>query len=428
MLSERAFDLLGETIPVSIDLNLRRMSRLLKALGSPQRYMPPVIHVAGTNGKGSVIAFLRSILEEAGYRVHVYTSPHLIRYNERIRVNGRLILDDELSVILKTCLRINRQRPITFFEITTAAAFLAFSQNAADLTLIETGLGGRLDATNLIERPEVSVLTPISIDHEYYLGRGVKHIAKEKAGILKEGRPAVLASQTPLGSQVIERMATRKGSPLWRHGHEWTVRHMNFGSIFESLSSRWVLPVPGMMGIHQRDNAAVAVATLDLLDQFPVSHRAIWRGLSSAMWPARFQLLRSGPLTKFVGDKGHVWVDGGHNGAAGKALADIIRADFGGGPVRLIMGMLRTKSPSDFIKPLLPYIEKIYTITLEEEAGFTEVELAEQLKQIGAPAVLGGSLARALQCAVSVGSRKVVVCGSLYLAGRVLSENNEELD
>ena len=428
MLSERVFDLLGETIPVSIDLNLGRMSRLLKALGSPQRYMPPVIHVAGTNGKGSVIAFLRSILEEAGYRVHVYTSPHLIRYNERIRVNGRLILDDELSVILKTCLRINRQRPITFFEITTAAAFLAFSQNAADLTLIETGLGGRLDATNLIEKPAVSVLTPISIDHEHYLGKGVKHIAKEKAGILKQGRPAVLAKQTPLASQVVERVASRKGSPLWRHGYEWTVRHMNYGSIFDSLSNRRLLPLPGMKGMHQRDNAAVAVATLDLLGQFPVSDRAIWLGLSSAIWPARFQLLRPGPLTKSMGGDGRVWVDGGHNGAAGKALADIIRVNFGGGPVRLIMGMLRTKSPGDFIRPLLPYIEKIYTITLEEEAGFTDVELAEHLKQIGAPAVLGGSLARALQCAASVGSRKVVVCGSLYLAGRVLSENNEELD
>lgn len=428
MLSGPVFDLLGETIPVSIDLNLGRMSCLLKALGSPQRYMPPVIHVAGTNGKGSVIAFLRSILEEAGYGVHVYTSPHLIRYNERIRVNGRLIPDDELSVILKTCLRINRRRPITFFEITTAAAFLAFSQNAADLTLIETGLGGRLDATNLIARPEVSVLTPISIDHEHYLGEGVKHIAKEKAGILKQGRPAVLAKQTQLASRVIKRVASRKGSPLWRHGYEWTVRHMNYGSIFESLSNRRILPLPGMMGVHQRDNAAVAVATLDLLGQFPISDRAIWLGLSSAIWPARFQLLRPGPLTNLMGDNGRIWVDGGHNGAAGKALADIIRVNFGGGPVRLIMGMLRTKSPGDFIKPLLPYIEKIYTITLEEEAGFTEVELARQLKQIGAPAVRGGSLVRALQCAASVGSRKVVVCGSLYLAGRVLFENNEELD
>jgi len=368
-------------------------------------------------------------MEEAGYRVHVYTSPHLVSYNERIRVSGRLISDDELSNILKTCLRINSGRPITFFEITTAAAFFAFSQNAADLTLIETGLGGRLDATNLIGRPEVSVLTPISIDHEHYLGRGVKHIAKEKAGILKKGRPAVLARQTPMGSKVIERIASRKGSPLWRYGCEWTVRHMGFGSIFESLSSRRILPVPSMLGMYQRDNAAVAVATLDLLlGQFPVSNRAIWHGLSSAIWPARFQLLRPGPLIKFIGDNGRVWVDGGHNGAAGKALADIIRVNFGGEPVHLVMGMLRTKSPANFIKPLLPYTEKIYTITIEEEAGYTEAELAEQLQQKEAPVVLGGSLAHALQCAHSESHRKVVVCGSLYLAGRVLSENNEELD
>jgi dihydrofolate synthase/folylpolyglutamate synthase len=421
------FEFLGEILPVSIDLNLGRMSLLLKALGSPHRYMPPVVHVAGTNGKGSVIAFLRSILEEAGYRVHVYTSPHLVRYNERIRLSGRLISDEELNAILKTCLRINRQRPITFFEITTAAAFLAFSQNSADLTLIETGLGGRLDATNLIGRPEVSVLTPISIDHEHYLGQGVKSIAKEKAGILKSGQPAVIARQTAVGSRVIKRVAMKKGSPLWRHGREWTVRHRNFGSIFESLSNRWILPIPGMLGLHQRDNAAVAVATLDLLGKFPVSHRAIWLGLSRTKWPARFQLLRPGPLRKFIRDDVSVWVDGGHNGAAGKALADIIRHDFGGGPVRLIMGMLRTKSPGDFIKPLLPYTEKIYAITIEEEAGLTETELAEQLQKIGAPVVLGGSLAYALQCASSEGSRPVVVCGSLYLAGRALSENNEEL-
>ena len=302
---DRLLQRLERLHPKFIDLTLERLLRLLIKLDNPHLKLPQVIHIAGTNGKGSTLSFIKQILIEHNYKVHCYISPHLESIEERFVISNRNITKRKLYKAIKYVELINNNEPITFFEITTAAAFLAFSQNAADLTLVETGLGGRLDATNLIERPEVSVLTPISIDHEHYLGRGVKHIAKEKAGILKKGRPAVLARQTPLGSQVIERIASRKGSPLWRYGCEWTVRHMSFGSIFESLSSRRILPVPSMLGMYQRDNAAVAVATLDLLlGQFPVSNHAIWHGLSSAIWPARFQLLRLGPLTKFIGDNG----------------------------------------------------------------------------------------------------------------------------
>lgn len=427
MSARSIFESLGQNFPVSIDLNLGRMSLLLKALGSPQRYIPPVIHVAGTNGKGSVIAFLRRIFEEAGYTVHVYTSPHLVRYNERIRIGGQLICDKELDVLLQTCIRINKRRPITFFEIMTAAAFLAFRQNPADLTLIETGLGGRLDATNLIARPEISVLTPISIDHEFYLGRGISRIANEKAGILKRGRPVVFAKQTTLASRVIQKTARKRRCKLWRFGEEWSVIHRRYNSIFKSQRNRRMLPVPNMVGLHQRDNAAVAVATLDLLGQFRVSDRAVWAGLSSARWPARFQLLKCGPLTNILGPDVKIWVDGGHNEAAGKVLADVIKANLGDGPVCLVLGMLRTKSPEDFIKSLRSYVDKIYAVTVDEEAGLSAEELSQRVQKLSVDIVSNHSLVEALRRAYSEGYRKIIVCGSLYLAGTALSENQEEV-
>ena len=427
MPSHSVLEIFDETLPVSIDLNLARMARLLRALGSPQRYMPPAVHVAGTNGKGSVIAFLRSMLEEGGYKVHVYTSPHLVRYNERIRLGGRLIEDEELQRFLKICTRVNQGRPITFFEITTAAAFLAFSQTPADICLIETGLGGRLDATNLIKWPEVSILTPISIDHEFYLGQGIKRIAKEKAGILKRGRPAIVSKQRPESSRVLERAARKIGAPLWRYGCEWQVSHRKFGSVFQSLSSRRLLPLPGLLGLHQRDNAAVAVAALDLLDRFPVSASAVRQGICRVKWPARFQVLGPGSLKKLVGQSTNIWVDGGHNASAGEALADAIRLNFGGDPVRIILGMLQTKSPAEFIAPLLPCIEKVYPITLDAEAGLTEAALATQLREAGAPVLCSGSLEAAVQHAGAEGVKNIVVCGSLYLAGQVLSMNGEHI-
>ena len=428
LLSGAILESLGQTLPVSIDLDLGRMSRLLKALGSPQRYIPPVIHVAGTNGKGSVIAFLRQIFEEAGYTVHVYTSPHLVRYNERIRIGGKLICDKELATLLKTCIRINKRRPITLFEIITATAFLAFRHNPADVTLLETGLGGRLDATNLIGKPEVSVVTPISIDHEYYLGRGIKRIANEKAGILKRGQPVVLAKQVPVASQVIENIARKRSCTLWRCGKEWSVIHRSFSSVFESVLNRRMLPIPNMVGLHQRDNAAVAVATLDLLAQFRVSDRAVWSGLTNTSWPARFQLLKSGPLTNIIGVDAKIWIDGGHNEAAGGVLADIIKLNLGGGPVCLVLGMLRTKSPEDFMKPLCSYAEKVYAVTIDEKSGLSAKELAGRIQKLRVDTASAGSLAEALRSASSEGYKNIVVCGSLYLAGQALSENQQEVN
>tara|TARA_B100000686_G_scaffold355201_1_gene471006 strand:+ start:2700 stop:3731 length:1032 start_codon:yes stop_codon:yes gene_type:complete len=343
-------------------------------------------------------------------------------------LGGQLIADQDLDSFLKTCIRLNRRRPITFFEITTAAAFLAFSQTPADVCLIETGLGGRLDATNLIERPALSILTPISIDHEFYLGPGLNRIAKEKAGILKRGRPAIVAKQMSASSRVLEWAARKKGVPLWRHGCEWKVSHRRFGSIFQSLSSRRMLPLPGLMGLHQRDNAAVAVAALDFLDQFPVSDRAVRRGICRVKWPARFQVLGRGALTNLVRSSTNIWVDGGHNAAAGEALADAIRFNFGSSSVHVILGMLQTKSPAEFIGPLLPYIETVYPVGLDAEAGLTEPALAAQLKEVGAPVLRRGSIEAAIQQAGSDKVENIVVCGSLYLAGQVLSMNNEYIE
>ena len=426
-MSEPIFESLSMGFPLSIDLTLGRVSRLLKALGTPQRYMPPVIHVAGTNGKGSIIAFLRSILEEAGYNVHVYTSPHLIRYNERVRVSGKLLSDYELELLIQDCIRINKERSITFFEIMTAAAFLAFSRSSADLTLIETGLGGRLDATNLIENPAVSVITPISIDHEQHLGKGIRRIATEKAGILKTGCPVVVAKQRSTGLSVIEASARKKGVPLWRYGVEWQVRHMSFGSVFDSFATRRILPVPHMLGMHQRDNAATATAALDLLEGFPVSNRDVWLGILSTKWPGRFQLLGVGPLTNLVDDRVRIWVDGGHNGAGGEVLANLIKVNLRNNSVGLIIGMLATKSPEDFIKPLAPHVQNICAIGFDKAVAFDKMELAQRLLAVGIYSKTEDSLSSAIQYLSKEGCKNVIICGSLHLAGQALSQNDELL-
>ncbi|SVD84419.1 uncharacterized protein METZ01_LOCUS437273, partial [marine metagenome] len=255
----------------SIDLSLDRMTRLLAKLGRPERRLPLVVHVAGTNGKGSVIAFLTAMLEAAGYRVHAYTSPHLVRFNERIRIAGKIIDDGDLESLLDQCVRTNQGNDITFFEMTTAAAFVAFARVRADILLVETGLGGRLDATNVIFRPYLTVLTPISIDHEDYLGKGIVKIAAEKAGIMKSNSVTVVGAQRKSALNVITRIAYARGISLWRSGYEWRLHHRGFGTIFESSANRRLLPAPSLIGVHQRDNAGLAVASLDQMPAFTVS-------------------------------------------------------------------------------------------------------------------------------------------------------------
>ena len=422
---EILLDSLKRLYPRAIDLSLGRMARLLALLGHPERHLPPVVHVAGTNGKGSVIAFLRSMLEAAGYRVHVYTSPHLVRFNERIRIAGQLIKDAELEVLLEVCVRANEGKPITFFEMTTAAAFVAFARTPANVVLVETGLGGRLDATNLIARPYLTVLTPISIDHQHYLGRGLMQIATEKAAILKPGRPAIIGLQAQLASRVIARAARARVTPLWRQNYEWRLRHHRFGTVFESTSTRRLLPVPSLVGRHQRNNAGLAVAALDQMPDFAVNNSAVRAGLTRTQWPARLQQLSLGPLTRVVPPNVQLWVDGGHNSAAGAALADAVRTRFRDRPLRLIVGMVHNKSPERFLAPLIPFVEHFWGVPIiGEDNSISAADLAACARRLGLIAEQASDFNIAVKAASATASY-VLICGSLYLAGQILLANNE---
>ena len=420
-----SLDSLQRHFPRSIDLSLGRMRRLLALIGHPERHLPPVVHVAGTNGKGSVIAFLRSILAGAGYRVHVYTSPHLVRFNERIRIAGQLIKDKELEFSLEICVKANQDKAITFFEMTTAAAFLSFARTPASLVLVETGLGGRLDATNLIPQPYLTVLTPVSIDHQCYLGRGLVEIAGEKAGILKFGRPAVVSAQTRPVLGAITRAARARATPLWRQNYEWRLNHRKFGTIFESLVTRRLLPVPSLIGNHQRKNAGLAVASLDQMPDFSVSSSAVRQGLISTRWPGRLQRLAPGPLTRTIPPAVQVWVDGGHNAAAGVALAEVARQYFCGYSLQLIVGMLKSKSLEEFLSPLVPFVERFWGITIPGESDSIPANvLTGRAQCLGLLAEQAPDLETAVKSA-SVTASRILICGSLYLAGHTLAANNE---
>ena len=425
MVLETLLESLQRFHPRSIDLSLGRMRRLLAEVGHPERHLPPTVHVAGTNGKGSVIAFLRSVLEEAGYRIHVYTSPHLVHFNERIRISGRMINDAELEASLEICVRANQGKPITFFEMTTAAAFLSFARTPANLVLVETGLGGRLDATNLIPQPYLTVLTPISFDHQHYLGRRLVGIANEKAGILKLGRPAVVSAQPRPVLGAITRVARARAAPLWRQNYEWRLSHRKFGTIFESLATRRLLPIPSLFGNHQRKNAGLAVASLDRMPDFSVSSSDVRQGLIKAQWPGRLQRLAPGPLTRIVPPEVQVWVDGGHNAAAGEALADVARKCFGFHSLQLVVGMLKTKSLEEFLAPLIPFVERFWGITIAGESNSIPAAiLANRARCLGLVAEPSPDLETAIKFA-STSTSCVLICGSLYLAGQTLAANNE---
>ncbi|HEY3886541.1 MAG TPA: folylpolyglutamate synthase/dihydrofolate synthase family protein, partial [Vicinamibacterales bacterium] len=312
--------------PRLVDLSLGRIERLLADLGSPEMRTPPVIHVAGTNGKGSTVAFMRAILEAAGKRVHVYTSPHLVRFNERIRLAGDLVDDARLDAALDECERVNAGRAISVFEITTAAAFLLFSETPADFLLLEVGLGGRFDATNVIPHPAATVVTPVSMDHPEFLGATVDKIAFEKAGILKAGAPAIIAAQTQDALHVLEREAIRVGAPRRLEDRDYFMRCENGRLVFEDERGLLDLPKPRLAGRHQFGNAAAAIETLRIVapDLQPV---AFERGLLEASWPARLQRLRSGPLVDRAPKGAEIWLDGAHNEAGRRVVAEAM-ADF----------------------------------------------------------------------------------------------------
>jgi dihydrofolate synthase/folylpolyglutamate synthase len=411
--------------PKLIDLSLDRVRRLLKALGDPQDHLPPVIHVAGTNGKGSTIAFLRACLEAAGYRVHAYTQPHLVRFNERIRLAGKLIEDERLAELLTECERVNAGAQITYFEITTAAAFLAFAREPGDILLLETGLGGRFDATNVIARPAVTAITPVSLDHQHFLGNTVAAIAGEKAGILKPGRPAVIGPQSAEARAVLEARAQDLGAPLFRCGSEWRVAATPLGLRYEGR--RWPaldLPRPGLLGPHQYDNAGAALACLDRLDGFALAPSALAAGLRAVEWPARLQRLAGGRLAALLPPDAELWLDGAHNEAGGAALAAVARA-WRERPLHLVFGMLKSHDARAFLAHLAPFAGSADTVAIPGEANsLAAAESAAIAASLGMGAAPRGSIAEAVRAAGARSTKaRVLICGSLYLAGRVLAEN-----
>jgi dihydrofolate synthase / folylpolyglutamate synthase len=426
---ERVLARLGGLHPKRIDtidsntLSLDRIERLLAALGNPHDKLPPVIHVAGTNGKGSTIATLRACLEASGYRVHVYTSPHLVRFNERIRLAGRLIDDAFLASVLGDCERANAGREITFFEITNAAAFLAFSLVPADFVLLEVGLGGRLDATNVVRHPAATAITPVSLDHQAFLGPTVAAIAGEKAGILKAGAPAVIGPQTDEAEAVIEARAAEVGAPLYRWRREWRCEPAGDGMSYEGR--RWTadLPLPSLPGAHQIANAGTAIACLESLPGAVVAPAALAAGLRRIDWPARLQRLTAGPLVDMM-PGWELWLDGGHNPAAGEVLA-ATASGWQDRPFHLVVGMLNTKDSAGFLAPLAPYARSLQAVTIPGEANpLPAAAIVEAARSVGITAHEAGSVAAALRAIDSAGEAgRVLICGSLHFAGVVLRDN-----
>jgi len=415
--------------PKLIDLSLDRMYRILAALGNPHHKLPPVIHVAGTNGKGSVIAYMRAALLAAGYRVHVYTSPHLVRFHERVEINGAIISEEALSDLLDECERANGGEAITFFEVTTAAAYLAFSREPADILLLETGLGGRLDATNVIDRPLLSVITPISLDHQQFLGETLAEIAGEKAGNIKPGVPVVIGPQVSEAADVLLAKAEELAAPAARFGAEFDLLGVSgegFTMVDGDVETRW--PRPVLHGPHQPSNAATAVAALRRLKGFALDHDSIAEGLRSARWPARLQRLHTGRLTEQVGPSVELWLDGGHNPAAGEILADMARS-WDDKPLDLVVGMMNTKDPAGFIAPLAAHVRRAVAVGIPGEKNTLPAEdTLKVLRKAGIDAQAADDLGAALD-ALAVpddGESRTLICGSLYLAGRVLAANDAE--
>ncbi|WP_425100885.1 bifunctional folylpolyglutamate synthase/dihydrofolate synthase [Tropicibacter sp. S64] len=406
--------------PKVIDLVLDRVWRLLAALDHPEQKLPPVIHLAGTNGKGSTQAMIRAGLEGAGKTVHAYTSPHLARFHERIRLAGTLITEEHLTAVLDECYAANSGETITYFEITTCAALLAMARTPADYTLLETGLGGRLDATNVVDKPALTILTPISMDHEAFLGDTLAKIAGEKAGILKRGVPCVVGPQPDEAMEVIEARAQALGAPLIAHGQHWHAFEERGRMVYQDETGLLDLPLPNLPGGHQIENAGAALAALRHLQ---AGEAACDAAVTQAVWPARMQRLKHGPLFD-IAPEAELWLDGGHNPAAGEALARHL-ARLPQRPTHLICGMLNTKDARGFLRPLAAQAQSLTAVSIPGEANTLPAsETARMAQETGHTAHQAGSLADALQAIAAQDPRaRVLICGSLYLAGNVLREN-----
>lgn len=406
--------------PKVIDLTLDRVWRLLAALGNPQERLPPVIHIAGTNGKGSTQAMIRAGLEARGQTVHAYTSPHLARFHERIRLAGDLISEAHLTDILDECYRANDGATITYFEITTCAALLAFARTPADYTLLEVGLGGRLDATNVIDTPALTIITPVSMDHESYLGDTLAKIAGEKAGIIKRGVPCIVAPQHDAALEVIEGKAMRLSAPLLAAGQHWHVAREGDRLVYQDETGLCDLPLPALPGPHQITNAGTAIATLR---QLGLSGEALDAAVTRPFWPARMQRLTDGLLADRAGSA-QLWLDGGHNPAAGAALAATLREQ-DGRPVHLICGMLNTKDVAGYIAPLASVAEQLLAVSIPGETNtLPAADVVAIADRLGLVAHTADSVETAIDT-ITAGApdARILICGSLYLAGHVLRLN-----
>ena len=405
--------------PKVIDLTLDRVHRLLAALGNPERAIPPVIHIAGTNGKGSTQAMIRAGLEAGGDRVHAYTSPHLARFHERIRLAGALISEPALTALLDECVVKNGPDEITFFEITTCAAFLAFARTPADWTLLEVGLGGRLDATNVVT-PRLSIITPVSMDHEAFLGDTIAKIASEKAGIIKRGVPVIVGPQHPDGLEVIESTAAHLGAPVLAFGQHWNVWEERGRMIYQDENGLLDLPLPNLPGPHQIQNAGAAITALRFLGRDGAACEA---AVTRAEWPARMQRLKRGPLVDMAPSV-ELWLDGGHNPAGGEAVAATL-ARMPARPTHLICGMLNTKDVTGYMRPLAGQVTRLHAVSIPGEKNTLPAEVTrDAAASVGIEAVAAESVAAALAEIVATDpNARVLICGSLYLAGAILREN-----
>lgn len=416
-----------------IDLSLDRTWRLLKALDHPERKLPPTFHIAGTNGKGSVSAYLRASLEAGGYGVHSYTSPHLVRFHERIRLAGHPksapIDEATLSALLDECERVNAGEPITFFEITTCMAFLSFSRARADALVLEVGMGGKYDTTNVVAKPAVTIITPVDLDHQQFLGDTIALIAAEKAGILKRGVPAVIGPQTDEGRAAIEARAAEVGAPILIFGQDFSAHEEQGHLIYQDEDGLLDLPLPRLVGRHQIDNAGIAICALRQASMLPLETEAIARGLREVEWPARMQRLTHGPLVQRLPAHSELWLDGGHNPQAGRAVAHVMAdlAQTSPRPLIIVVGMKETKDARGFFEPFKGLALHVETVAIPNDpACLSPHELAEAATDAGLDATPASSIELALDRAAARAGRespRLLICGSLYLAGAVLAGN-----
>ncbi|RWP17185.1 MAG: bifunctional folylpolyglutamate synthase/dihydrofolate synthase [Mesorhizobium sp.] len=431
--ADREIESLMSLHPKGFDLSLDRISRLLERLGNPQDHLPPVIHIAGTNGKGSCAAFSRALLEAAGHRVHVHTSPHLVNWHERYRLagdgGGRLVEDEVFADAIARVAKANEGQKITVFEILTAVTFLLFSEHPADAVIIEVGLGGRFDATNVIKEPAVSVIMPVSLDHESFLGDRVELIAVEKAGIIKSDCPVVIGAQeSETALQVLIETAERLDCPAFVYGQDFLAFEENGRMVYQDEDGLMDLSPPRLPGRHQFANAAAAIAAVKAAG-FEISHRVVDKAMANVTWPGRMQKLPQGRLTELAPKGADIWLDGGHNPGAGVVVAEALaeQEEKNPRPLFLICGMINTKDQSGYFRAFKGLVRHVYTVPVSlSEASVPNDELAIRAVEAGLSAEPVSSVANALMLLRDTWDGpppRILISGSLYLAGAVLAEN-----